>query len=275
MVILLYFIGAIGLSVCTLNPFYVATSFVCGALYLVALKGIKNYLKNLLFWVVMLLFITVTNVFTNSLGLSVLFKIYGYNITAEALIYGLCSGGMFVCVMQWFLCYNEVMSNDKIISLLGRVFPSLAVCISMTLRYIPDTIKRAKEINTAQAAMLGAKPKNKLKNSVRLSGILLSWSLESSIETAISMQNKNYSLRRKNKTIKTKWQPSDVLLFTVILALLICVGLSVILSANSFSFYPFLSTIRVTPLLFLYLLFLLFPLILQGKEQLYWLFYRS
>ncbi len=52
---------------------------------------------------------------------------------------------MFV-VIQWFSCYNKVMTSDKFIYLFGRLIPALSLILSMALRFVPGLTGQLKVI---------------------------------------------------------------------------------------------------------------------------------
>lgn len=53
----------------------------------------------------------------------------GNPLTLESLWYGAAAGGMLVCILMWFHCYNVVMTSEKFIHLFGRVRARPACCI--------------------------------------------------------------------------------------------------------------------------------------------------
>lgn len=53
-------------------------------------------------------------------------------------------------VMMWFICFNEIIRADKFIYLFGKLSPSVALVISMTLRFVPLLRQRYERIDAAQ-----------------------------------------------------------------------------------------------------------------------------
>lgn len=69
----------------------------------------------------------------NHYGVTMLYyvKSSGNWITLEALVYGVVLGAVMFVVIQWFSCYNKVMTTDKFIYLFGRIIPALSLILSM------------------------------------------------------------------------------------------------------------------------------------------------
>jgi energy-coupling factor transport system permease protein len=61
----------------------------------------------------------------------------------EALYYGSAIAAMFVVMLIWFGCYNDVLTSDKFTSLFGNVIPSFSLLLVMVLRMIPNLMRKA------------------------------------------------------------------------------------------------------------------------------------
>ena len=277
-VILLYFASAIIFSMCTLNPIFVLLSFLCSAVYLCYLKGFKQYIKSLWIYLIILLIVGLSNIIFNSLGLTVLFYIGDKPITFESLIYGICSGGMLINVLQWFSCYSIIMTSDKFLSLFGGIIPTIAMMLSMVFRYIPDTIRKANQINTAQNALLGNEKQDKktrFNQGITLASSLMEWSMENSIETADSMRARGYLSGKRSHYKNERFTLYDMVSFIILLCLIIINALVIFIIANKFVFYPVISyNINFLWLCIFYAILLLYPMLLEGRESLACLRYR-
>ena len=97
-------------------------------------------------------------------------------------------------VVQWFSCYNEVMTSDKFVYLFGRIITALCLVLSMALRVAPKFNAQLKTVRTAQQC-IGRDVNNgsivqRMKHGITILSILVTWSLESAIETADSMKSR-------------------------------------------------------------------------------------
>ncbi|HCC35312.1 MAG TPA: hypothetical protein DEQ02_06630 [Ruminococcaceae bacterium] len=269
-VLFVYFLGAAGLTMLTLHPAFAAVSFMAGGCYAVYLKGPGEYLKSLRFYLPLFLAVAAGNVFFSGLGLSVLFYFGGNPVTWESVLYGLCSGGMLVAVLQWFGCCERVMTSDKLLCLFGRILPVISMMLAMIFRYIPEVIRRAKEINSAQAALVGMKKcskRKKTKQGLRLASVLMAWTMENSMETADSMLARGYGSRKRSYYTNERLTVEDTGLLIFLGSLAVFSAVMILTRVNRFAFYPTLRGMTLQlPLLLAYALFLMFPLILEGKE---------
>lgn len=143
-------------------------------------------------------------------------------VTLEAVCYGFAVGVMIMSVFYWFKCFNAVMSSDKFIYLFGRVIPKLALLLSMTLGFIPKLKRRYKEIDSAQKALGIYTSKSfvdRLRSKMRVMSILVTWSLESSVETGDSMRARGYGLKGRSSYSVFAWSARDSVVLAVILVL--------------------------------------------------------
>lgn len=269
LVIFLYFAAAAGLSMAVMNPAYVALSFVCGSLYKIYLSSLKSYLKSLLWLGSVWAAIAAVNALTNPLGLTLLFKAGGRPVTLEALIYGATSGGMMISVILWFSCYSEVMTSDKFLSLFGRLVPKTAMMTAMVLKYIPETIKRYRQINEARSAcfyLSENKTSGKIKNAFRTATVLMEWSMEASIITADSMKCRGYGLNRRSVYTNERIKRRDITATAALFALIAASAPGAFKAALQTYFYPFVKLPEISAGFVFAAAVLLFPFIVQLKE---------
>ncbi|MDI9490948.1 MAG: energy-coupling factor transporter transmembrane component T [Bacillota bacterium] len=244
LVSLLYFIFVLTLSMMTRNPIWVTLCFVFSGFYVMLLHGVKRLLKSLLTFVPMLALIVFINSYFNSLGLTVLFYLgEGKPITIENLSYGVFSGLALFTVFLWFTSYNSMLSSDEILAVFGKRLPTIGLSLSMILKYIPDTIEQGTEISLNQKAMLGQEKlsnSQKAKFAARMLTVLLSWSMENSLETADSMLAKGYPSKNRISYSRNRFNKRDltmIILFLVIFSLHLSFAFG---GAVKFSYYPFL-----------------------------------
>jgi len=313
--VFLYIAAAIVCAMFTMQPVYVVISFAAGTAYAIYLGGARKYLLGLRPLAIMFALIAVINPLTNHRGATVLFMIGDSPITLQALLYGLCAGGMLICVFVWFMCYQRLITNDKFMYLFGRAAPTSAMVISMILKFVPIMTVRMREISNAQAALgvrgsggrdnsgrncgesdsngcdggaqssggqdsggrsgggrdnngqgSGGK-RSKIRNGVRVSGILISRSMEDSIETADSMRARGYGSGPRTSFARYRIRGRDIALLILITALFAaniwCIFFyGEMIHSQSFRFFPFVYGISADPLPYaLYAVLLLWPLI--------------
>lgn len=207
---LMYYILVIGITMFSTSPWFLAVTFVCAWTYSLLLRGRAGAKLNLIFifWIVVVMaFINV--LFTHD-GDTVLLYLHGNRITLEALIYGISAAVMLSSVLIWFTSFNVIMTAEKLIYIFGRAAPVLGLTLSMIFRYIPLLRERYGEIRMGQQCLgrgrlqsaggeqaKPAKPPvmQRMRQAGKNASILVSWSLESSIESADSMEARGYGLR--------------------------------------------------------------------------------
>lgn len=244
LVSLLYFIFVLTLSMMTRNPIWITLCFVFSGFYVMRLHGIKRLLKSLLTFIPMLALIVFINSYFNSLGLTVLFYLgEGKPITVENLSYGVFSGLALFTVFLWFTSYNSMLSSDEILAIFGKRLPTIGLSLSMILKYIPDTIEQGTEISLNQKAMLGQEKlshSQKAKFAARMLTVLLSWSMENSLETADSMLAKGYPSKNRISYSRNRFNKRDLTMIILFLAIFSWHLSFAFGGAIKFSYYPFL-----------------------------------
>ncbi|MBC8535797.1 energy-coupling factor transporter transmembrane component T [Feifania hominis] len=194
-----YFIAVIALSMFTVHPVLLAVSLGAALLYGVLLQGREALRFALRVLLPMFVLCVAVNPLFNHRGVTVLGYFAGGNpLTLESLWYGAAAGGMLVCILMWFHCYNIVMTSEKFIHLFGRVIPALSLVFSMVLRFVPRYRRQIGEIAAARRCIGRDAGKGRLMERIRsglsIVSIMTTWALEHSIETADSMRARGYGL---------------------------------------------------------------------------------
>lgn len=195
-----YFIVVIGTSMLYMNPVFQVISLIGALSYLIILDRYKT-LKLIKFIFVMVLVIAIINMIFVNRGSTVLFYLRNNPVTLESLFYGFVSGLMLGSVMVWFSCYNEIMTSDKFLYIFGKITPTIALIVSMTLRLIPKLIEQTKIIANSQKTLgLDYNEGNislKIKSCMRILSILVTWALEDAVQTADSMKARGYGIKKR------------------------------------------------------------------------------
>lgn len=94
-------------------------------------------------------------------------------------MYGLTLGGILAGVALWMSCVYAVFSTDKVIYLLGRVSPRLALFLSRMLRLVPEMGAQARKLHVAQRGIgRGLRQGHMLrrwKNGLQMLSMLVTW----------------------------------------------------------------------------------------------------
>lgn len=244
---MLYFLIVLLCAMFSMHPVLICISFVCGTGYLLYLKGIKNVLKSFGYMSVMVIFILIINPLFNHEGATILYYLDNGNpITKEAIIYGVFMALLLITVINWFGCYNSVMDSDKFIYLFGRIIPNLSLILSMTLRFVPRFKKQFVKVKDAREAMTGKiRRKNvikKMRNYSDIISVMISWSLENSIETSDSMRSRGYGMRGRTSFSIYRFSLRDGILCCIMLSCIFAVAYGLLSENMYYRYYPTFET---------------------------------
>ena len=129
---------------------------------------------------------------------------------------------MFV-VIQWFSCYNKIMTTDKFVYLFGKLIPALSLILSMALRFVPSFLGQLKFIRNGQKAMGKDISEGKLLDRIHaglnMLSILITWALENAIETSDSMRSRGYGLKGRTAFSIYHFTRKDKYVFGIMIGL--------------------------------------------------------
>ena len=240
-ILFVYFIAMIFITMFTAHPIMLGISFLCGVVFCGMLIGLKKLLKSLAYSIPILLIIAVTNPLFSHNGETVLFFLNGNAVTLEAILYGLDIAVMIMAVFYWFRCYHAVMTSDKFVYLFGRVIPKLSLLLSMVLNFVPKFRRHYKEIDQSQKALGIYASKSyfdKIRSKMRVLSILVTWSLENSVETADSMRARGYGLKGRTSYSVFKWTMRDTIMAVIVFGLTARICFLMSLGYSDYWFYP-------------------------------------
>jgi energy-coupling factor transport system permease protein len=219
----------------------------------------------------------------NHKGVTILGYLSGNPITLESILYGIAAAMMLGSVLLWFSCVNAVMSSDKLMYLFGAMLPSLSLIISMSLRFVPrfqaqiKTIARGRKCIGKDAG--SGNFMQKMRNGMAILSIMITFALESSIDTADSMKSRGYGLPGRTSFSFYRFDARDKAALICILGLSALIAAEVLLETIKIRYFPsfHMSVIdaRAAAAYFGYFMLCFAPLLLNITEVLYWQFFRS
>lgn len=275
----LYYIGAIILTMTYYHPIFLLS----GLLILIAINLIQDRGKKLKsygrFYIFMALIIVFLNPIISSRGETVLFYVFDKVITLESFIYGVCTMLSLISIMVLFLSYNMVITDDKFMYLFSGILPKTSFLIMMTMRFIPLLRRRAEEITTVQKLIGGevkdSSFKEKIIEGMKVLNILVTWSLEESIQTARSMRARGYgTTKARTFYFNYRMDTLDIIVFIVIIASISILLFSWNTNIFDYQIYPKVQNIKfdikTTLFLILYSLYMGIPIIIEGMDKIKW-----
>ncbi len=273
-----YFIISIGTTMFFMHPVMLCISLICAVIYSIILNGVKM-IQQLKFMLPLLLLISVMNPLFNHQGKTILCYLPSDNpLTLESIIYGIASGIMLAAILLWFVCFMIVFPSEKFIYLFGKILPSLSLVLSMTLRLVPKFRRQLHEICDAQRALGNDITKGNIlcrtKTALSIFSVLITWSLEDSIDTADSMKNRGYGTKKRTSFYIYKWKTSDTISLIYLLILGVIEIFCIFMDDVHWQYFPEISgdMMNVSSMV-LYTVFLgicLIPIYLNAKEALKW-----
>lgn len=279
-----YFVLIIGCAMFVMQPVFLVISAVSGLLYYFYLKG-RTVIKTVLFLMMPVFFISaIVNPLFNHQGMTILFYLQtGNPVTLESVLYGLASGVMLISILNWFTCYQEVMTSDKFIYLFGKVIPAMSLIFSMVLRFVPKYKKQIMKVSEAQKGLnRGCVKKSfleKSKRGMRILSIMTTWALENSVQTADSMKSRGYGLRGRTNYANYRFDRRDCVLFGVIVGLGSIVLLGSISGVIRVLYFPIIvlneTTIWSIIVYITYGILCSIPLIVNVMEDIKWHYLKS
>lgn len=219
-------VGAISFSLCCLGPRLTAER-LRWQLPLLALVCLAN------------------PIFVRS-GVTTLLVVGPVEVHAESLAYGACMGATLVSTLLWIECASRVLSTDRLLGLGGGPLPTVQLMLSMAGRLVPQLLARSREVgSTLDACTAGGGPSSGGKaGRVRMTGVLLGWALEDSVERSDSMRARGWGAMDKRTGYQREALRARDALAAACLALL-ALGSAVLAwkACSEWRFYPSMPTL--------------------------------
>ncbi len=277
-----YFLSVLTITMFSVNPIFVVIALLGGALFFSKIEKSLSFSRDFGFYFLLIIAVAITNPLFSHKGITVLFFLNNNPVTLESFLYGLNLGLTLVAVIFWFKAFNIIMTEEKLLFLMGKISPKIALTVSSALRFIPTLKrqhKRIKESQTAIGRFSNDSWIDKIKGSISIYSALISWAFENAIEVGASMKARGYGLKNKSHYSIFRFKKSDLGLFLLILACDLIIAFSLISGANEFWFYPALSGFSFDYLsligdIWLFILAFL-PITFELWGNILWKYYKS
>lgn len=234
---IIYYIILITVTVCFMHPAVIFSALLAG-LSLGFIMGGRKFLKIILgmYVPVIVLGIIINPLFSHE-GITILrYFPDGNPLTLESIIYGIVSGFMVGSICALLYSFNKVITSDRVIYLTGRIFPAFSLIISMTLRFIPEFVKRFKDVSDTQK-YLGLSVK---KNGISILSAMITWAFENSVIRSDSMRVRGYGVKLKRSSYSMfRITLGDVIRIAFMLLCALYVVLSFLRKTVYIQYYPY------------------------------------
>lgn len=204
----------------------------------------------------------------------------------EGYIYGLVIALLLITVFNWCTVMRILIDTEKLMYLIGRLSPTLAMMITMILRFIPLMRQRYRVIHEGQVGMGRynnpySKKKNvlyafmgfieKIRHRIKEISILISWSLENSIETSDSMESRGYGLKGRTSYHRYILKKTDIIQMILIAGAFAYVLVPVLLRQFRAYYLPrvYIESVSVWHVIVMvvYIVLAVFPVVFYKKSD--------
>lgn len=258
------------------HPAVQIVGLLCAGWFALHCSGRKKFVHQLWMILPVMLFAAVINPLVSHQGVTVLFYFSSGNAcTLESLLYGVSAAVRLGTTLLWFIGWNAVMTSDKFVYLFGRLIPSLALTVSMGLRFVPRLIRRMREVAAAQRCLLPDERGwlAKVRRAGRVVSIVITWALENALDTADSMKSRGYGLPKRTAFSLYRFTMQDAACLLILLVFGGMVLAGQFTGGLYWQYYPFFEGMHngLTVLwLAAFALLSIFPLMFDAKEALLW-----
>lgn len=240
----LYFVCMLAAGMLFMHPVFVAASLLCASAVVLRCCGGGALMKTTVFGLPAFVLIALFNPLISHGGRTPLFYLCGNAFTLEALCFGVCSGAMLLTIFLWFRAYAEIVTPEKFMYLFAKAAPAGSLLVTMTQRMIPLFARRAAAVTAAQRTLLcdmsHGDLKQRFRNGVRITTVLMSWSMEDGLDTADSMKARGYGAGRRTSYARYPLRAADIAALFLIAAVTISCGVCYYVRVR-YAFYPALS----------------------------------
>ena len=234
------FAGIIALTMFGLEPHLVGISLVSATLFALATQGVGAALDKLRWQVPLLVLICIINPLYSANGTTLLFKLGRFYIYAESVAYGLVMGALLIAVLMWIEGMAYVVGHDELLALGRGAQPTISLMASMTMRLVPQPVRRASAVRTALGATTasGADGDGKAAR-VRVMDALMSWALEDSLERGDAMRARGWGASQRRSSYDAHpFRSRDLVALALVIGLVVLAALGVHTIMGNWYFYP-------------------------------------
>lgn len=226
-----YFFSVLAFSIAFTHPVTIAASFLFGFLNMLFACGTKKVVDAFKFiGTLMILTIFLTPIFIHKGITIIVYLPWGNPLTLESILYGIAMAFSMASVMEWIFVATAVMSSDKMVFSLSRVTPSISLVICVILRLLPNLVIKFKEVYAYQKSEYTDDGKKNrfavLRRIAAVFSVVLTWALESGIQTVQSMKSRGYGAGRRTSFYRHEMTGRDKMfvLALIILACIVIIG---------------------------------------------------
>lgn len=260
------------------HPVFLLTGIVLLIVLISIQKHAGTIVRMLPLYLLIGIAIVVINPLISHRGRHILFYFMDQPITLESVLYGVTMLLSLTLILLTSLSYNYNVTTDKFMYLFARLVPQSALVVMMALRFVPLLRRRLTQITLVQrtrgiSVHEGSLTK-RLKDGMTLVKVLLVWSLEEALQSADSMKARGYGTTKRTAYVVHRMDRRDRWLTGCLSVLIIGIAIGSALGWGRAVIYPRMQSmvfgVQDWILYICFCLYLLIPVIVEGKEWLSW-----
>lgn len=260
------------------HPVFLLTGIVLLIILISIQKHAGTIVRMLPLYLLIGIAIVVINPLISHRGRHILFYFMDQPITLESVLYGVTMLLSLTLILLTSLSYNYNVTTDKFMYLFARLVPQSALVVMMALRFVPLLRRRLTQITLVQrtrgiSVHEGSLTK-RLKDGMTLVKVLLVWSLEEALQSADSMKARGYGTTKRTAYVVHRMDHRDRWLTGYLSVLIIGIAIGSALGWGRAVIYPRMQSmvfgVQDWILYICFCLYLLIPVIVEGKEWLSW-----
>lgn len=235
--------GAALLTMLVVQPVYVGLSLAGALAFSLVSRGGRATARGLAWQLPLMALVCLANPLFSASGSTLLMKLGPRSVYLESLAYGATMGALLVAVVLWLEGAAAVLTQDRLLALAPRRARSLPMVVSLASQLVPQMLVHARSVRATLGSCTAAGRRGGLRDElVRTSTMLLTWSLEDSIERADSMRARGWESGRPRTCYRPeRLRGRDVAVLAGVAALLVASAACAWQVCASWRFYPKMS----------------------------------
>jgi energy-coupling factor transport system permease protein len=189
--------------------------------------------------------IVVINVLFNHRGRYIFGYIFDRPLTLEALLYGVTSALMIICIILLFQAVSSSITTREFLFLFGNKMPEAGLLISMTCGFFQMLTTRGQDIQQALKMKDIEIAKGTLRErsaaGIQILHVLIALTLENALITVMSMKTKAFGMETRSSGFTGIIRQRDIAFMTLSLLLTLVVVGSWAMGLTGLSVYPEIS----------------------------------
>ncbi len=283
-VLLMFYSAMIFITIFSVHPFILASSFICSIIFYSILEKNSELLSEYLFYFVFFIFIILLNMLFSHDGVTPILFINDKPITMESFYFGISTASTLCSVLFWSKAYFKIFTVDKFLFLFSNIVPKLSLILSMSMQFISVIKRDFVRIKNAQITLGIFSDESYFTNlysNLLVARTVLTKSLETSIDKSDSMKARGYfnnSIKRSTY-YKYKIYNRDKIIMSIFFIFSFLFVVFYAMKPMIFNYYPEMSKIELNIYfavqMISFFIIAVLPIIIEIKEELYWRYLQS